>query len=88
MQALENLLINNYDLLISSFETPRLNGDVLVAALRLSRNFNKEIEIILITSRAREDIANPDDFNAIVDRNAVKDGGLKKWVNQVMAAQS
>lgn len=88
IHALESLLINKYDLLISSLETPRLNGDALVAALRLTRNFNKEIEVALITSRAREDIANPDDFNVIVDRNTVKDGGLKKWVNRVIAVKS
>ena len=87
-QALENLLINKYDLLISSLETPRLNGDALVAALRLVHNFNKDIDVFLITSRARDKITNPDDFDAIVDRKAVKDGDLKKLVNKIMAAQS
>ena len=84
MHGLENLLINQYDLLISSLETPRLNGDALVAALRLARNNNKNIDAILITSRSREAIANPDDFTAIVDRKAVKDGGLKQLVNKAM----
>jgi len=87
-QALENLLINQYDLVISALETPRLNGDALAAALRLVRNSNKDIEVILVTSRAREDIANPDDFNTIVDRKAVKDGELKTLVNKVMADHS
>ena len=88
MQGLENLLINQYDMLISSLETPRLNGDALVAALRLVHNYNKDIESILITSRSREAIANPDDFSAIVDRKAVKDGGLKRLVNKVMVSQA
>lgn len=88
LQALENLLMNKYDLLVSALETPRLNGDALVAALRLVHNFNKDIEVFLITSRSRDNISNPDDFNAIVDRKAVKDGGLMELVNKVIAAQS
>ena len=85
MQGLENLLINQYDLLICSLETPRLNGDALAAALRLVHNFNKGISVFLITSRARENIANQGDFDAIFDRKEIKDGGLSKLVKKVMA---
>lgn len=87
LQALENLLNTKYDVLIASMESPRLNGDALVAALRLVHNFNKDIKVILITSRAREKIANQGDFDSIVDRKAVKDGGLNDLVNKIISAK-
>lgn len=84
MQALDNLLLNKYDLLITSLESPRLNGDALVAALRLVRNFNQDIKTILITSRDVAKIANKDDFEEILDRKEVKDGGLKVIIDSML----
>ena len=84
MQALDTLLLNKYDLLITSLESPRLNGDALVAALRLVRNFNRDIKTILITSRDTAKIANKQDFNEILDRKEVKDGGLKLIVDSML----
>ena len=84
MQALDNLLLNKYDLLITSLESPRLNGDALVAALRLMRNFNQDIKTILVTSRDASKIANKDDFEEILDRKDVKDGGLKVIVDRML----
>ncbi|MCW8988132.1 MAG: Hpt domain-containing protein, partial [Gammaproteobacteria bacterium] len=86
LHALENLLINKYDLLITSMESPRLNGDALVAALRLVHNFNKGINVVLITSRAQDKIANKHDFDAILDRKAVKDGALHNIVKKMISA--
>ncbi len=85
MQALDNLLLNKYDLLITSLESPRLNGDALVAALRLVRNFNQDIKTILITSRDVAKIVNKDDFEEILDRKEVKDGGLKVIVDSMLS---
>jgi len=85
MQALDNLLLNKYDLLITSLESPRLNGDALVAALRLMRNFNQDIKTILVTSRDASKIANKDDFEEILDRKDVKDGGLKVIVDRMLS---
>ena len=84
MQALDTLLLNKYNLLITSLESPRLNGDALVAALRLVRNFNRDIKTILITSRDTAKIANKQDFNEILDRREVKDGGLKLIVDSML----
>ena len=77
MHALDTLLLNKYDLLITSLESSRLNGDALVAALRLTHNFNRNIKAILITSRDTAKIANKNDFNEILNRKDVKDGQLK-----------
>lgn len=84
LQGLDNLLAQKYDLLITSLESTRLNGDALVAALRLVNNFNKHIKIILITSRDADKIANKDDFDAIFDRKSIKNGGLKEIVEEIM----
>lgn len=85
MLALDNLLLNKYDLLITSFECPRLNGDALIAALRLLRNFNKKIKVILVTSRSQDKIFNIDDFDAILDRKTIKDGGLNNIVKDLIS---
>ena len=82
--ALENLLLNKYDLLITSLESTRLNGDAVVASLRLVHNFNRKIKVILITSRELNKIVNKDDFNEILDRKAIKDGTLKKIVESML----
>lgn len=83
-QALENLLLNKYDLLITSLESTRLNGDALVAALRLVHNFNRKIKTILITSRSKDKILNKDDFDEILDRKMIKDGVLKKIASNML----
>ena len=85
LPALDNLLLNKYDLLITSLECPRLNGDALVAALRLVSNFNKKIKVILVTSRSQDKIFNIDDFDAILDRKAIKDGGLNNIVKNLIS---
>lgn len=84
LQALEHLFLQKYDLLITSLESTRLNGDALVAALRLGRNFNRKIKVILITSREPDKIANQHDFDEILDRKTVKDGGLKEIVDALV----
>lgn len=84
LQAMEKLLLNKYDLLITSLENPQLNGDALTAALRLVHNNNKDIEVILITSQSRDKIVNKDDFDAILERKSVKDGGLLKIVKKLI----
>lgn len=82
--ALDALLLNKYDLLITSLECPRLNGDALVAALRLVHNFNKSIKVILISSRDKDKIENKDDFDEILDRKAIKEGNLNEFVKNLL----
>lgn len=84
LPALDSLLINKYDLLITSLECPRLNGDALVAALRLLHNFNKNIKVILVSSRTQDKIANKDYFDVILDRKTIKDGGLNSIVKNLI----
>lgn len=65
-------------------ECSRLRGDALVAALRLANNFNSKAKVILITSRTKDEIANNEDFDLIVDRNVVQDGSLNKIVSEMI----
>jgi len=85
LQGLGNLLSQKYDLLITSLESTCLNGDALVAALRLTHNFNKNIKTILITSRIADKITNKDDFDVILDRKSVKDGDLTNIVKEMIS---
>lgn len=48
--ALELLLHSHFDLLITGYETPLLNGVALIAALRLNQGANRDIHAILLTS--------------------------------------
>lgn len=84
LAALDSLLLNKYDFLITSLECPRLNGDALVAALRLVQGVNKKIKVLLISSRIENKIKNKNDFDAILDRKAVKDGGLISIVEKLI----
>ena len=84
LPALDNLLLNKYDLLITSLECPRLNGDALIAALRLIHNFNKHIKVILVSSRTEDKMKNKVDFDVILDRKTIKDGGLNDIVKNLI----
>lgn len=50
LDALERLLQEPFDLLITSMELPKLNGVALIHALRWSRGTNADIKTILLTS--------------------------------------
>lgn len=52
LHALESLLIKKYSALITGFETQMLNGEALIAAIRLARGKNRDITSILLTSKA------------------------------------
>jgi len=79
--ALESLLMQHYDVVITAMEVPTLNGDALISAVRLSRSKNKNITAILVTTKSVDNIEHIDIFNHIVNRNAIKDGLLIKIIN-------
>lgn len=79
--ALENLLMQSYDVVITAMEIPILNGDALISALRLSQGKNKNINAILITSKNIKDIENAKLFNHVVNRNVIKEGDLSSLLD-------
>lgn len=84
LAALDSLLLNKYDLLITSLECPRLNGDALTAALRLLHNFNKNIKVILLTSHDPDKIENKQHFDAIWDKKIIKSEKFSKMVETIL----
>jgi len=74
--ALEHLMMQSYDVVITAMELPILNGDALISALRISNGKNKNIKTILVTSKDINRIEHTDLFNHIVARNGVAEGDL------------
>ncbi len=72
-EALGMLLNEKFDVLITGMETPRLPGNALISALRMSGTVNKDIHIILLTSKKTIQ------HNRLTDPNFViiKDHGLQ-----------
>lgn len=50
--ALERLLREKFDCLITTYEVGRLNGIALIAANKLAQSINRDIPTILVTSRS------------------------------------
>jgi len=82
--ALEKLLVKKYSLLITSMETPPLNADALIAALRCTHSVNRDINALLITSYKLSNIQNKPMFLSILEKNIVKDNNLKKVVKKLL----
>ena len=60
--ALKRLMIEKFDLVITSREFNHMTADALIAALRLSKNANQNIPVILVSSSnnlSKEKIAQP-----------------------------
>lgn len=74
--ALENMLMQTYDDVISAMETPTLNGEALLSAIRISKGKNRNINAILITTQDSGSIKYSEFFNHIINRNSIKDGFL------------
>lgn len=51
-QALERLLTQHFDVLVTSMETPMLNGLALIQAIRYANNENSQLNTILLTSKS------------------------------------
>lgn len=55
MAALERLLREKFDLIITTYEVGKLNGLALIGATKLARGINRDIKSILLTSRKEID---------------------------------
>lgn len=80
LSALEKLLMQGYDMIITAMETATLNGDALLAAIRMSQSKNKNIMAILVTTKPANLIKDSGLFTHILNRNAIKEGDLEKIV--------
>jgi len=78
--ALERLLQEKFDFLITSKELPRLNGVALLNAVRASETENATIKAVLITSKDNVAGLFPNLFEAIIK----KDGRMAASLQQVL----
>jgi len=79
-QALGRALVEPFDLLITSVEVPSLNGNGLIAALKLAQIANRRVKCILLTSNHDEITASPE-----ADFRLLKDARMRTTLNQVIA---
>lgn len=70
LAALDRLLHEPFDLLITGMEIPNLNGTALIAAVRLARGINSRIKTILVSSRETPALPEPLRPDRIVRRDA------------------
>lgn len=85
-QALETLLQQKYDLLISSLEVKLLNGLALITAVRMSARVNHDIQSILLTSSKQPPFKRNIDPDVIVPRDSNFAGNLGQAIEKCIAA--
>lgn len=85
-QALEHLLQQKYDLLITGLEVKMLNGLALVAAVRMSARGNQDIQAILLTSSKQPPFKRNVDPNFIVPRDSQFAEKLGQAIDNCVAA--
>ena len=68
-KALGRLLTESFELLISDYEVPLLNGQALFGSLRLSNSKNKKIKTILLTSKQPRHLNRNTDPDYVVQKD-------------------
>jgi CheY-like chemotaxis protein len=81
--ALERLLRQKFDFLIMGKELKTLNGVALAAALRKSESNNRDIKIIVLTSKSGDDLGADIDF--VIHRDVHLSSRLSDTVQQLIA---
>lgn len=81
IEALQRLLHEKFDLLISSKELPELNGIALIAATRLSGKVNRSIKAALLTSDQKLNVPEYSDIDLIIKKDKDFISSLTEFVN-------
>ena len=82
--GLGRLLNESFDLLITDFETPALNGLALIGSLRLSSHKNKNITTILLTSKSEKKLGRMTDPDFVVYKNEDFSDTINAIVNNII----
>ncbi|VAW83282.1 hypothetical protein MNBD_GAMMA16-403 [hydrothermal vent metagenome] len=82
MEALQRLLTEKFDFLITGKELASLNGIALISALRSSETKNAKIKTILITSKTNIKLPYPGMVNYVIK----KDSTMAKSFHEVVSA--
>ncbi|MDH5258693.1 MAG: Hpt domain-containing protein [Gammaproteobacteria bacterium] len=83
-RALEFLLFQKFEILITGMETPPLNGDALISALRISHSRNQHICSVLLTTYRVDEITNSNNFDHILDRKSLNNDELLNLVKDII----
>lgn len=70
MSALDRLLQEKFDILVSSKELPNLNGVALISAVRYSERINADVFAVLLTSKPSFISPNPGMIDAILHKDS------------------
>jgi chemotaxis protein histidine kinase CheA len=84
-QALERLLQEKFDFVITSKELPVLNGVALLSALRASETGNAQIKAVLVTSKDKVALPLPGLVDKIVKRDRNMSAALKEAVREILS---
>lgn len=87
MAALDRLLQQKFDFLITSRELPRLNAVGLMSAVRLSSHYNANIKSILITSKEQLDLPQPNLFNVVIKKDNTIAVKLRQALEQLLGVK-
>lgn len=82
--ALGRLLSENFDVVISDYETPMLNGLSLFGAIRLSDSRNKRIKTILMSSKIHPSLTRNTDPDFVVKKDKDFTDNLTKAIMNVI----
>jgi len=86
MTALQRLLHEHFDFLITSKENLDLNGLAIIAAIKLNRGKNQKIKTILITTNANIDTPKGCEPDYVVQKNKDFTGNLEKTMEKIRHA--
>ena len=85
LSALELLLHKRFDIVITGMEVKDLNGEALIAALKLSRGLSNKAQTILITSKEGIKIKRNLDPDKIIKRDTSFEQNLINAVNELIS---
>lgn len=88
MAALERLLREKFDFLVTTYEVGKLNGIALIAAIKLTRGINRDIKTILLTSRREIDMPPALKPDTVVAKDAAWPQLVRATVERAVAAKA
>lgn len=82
-EALGRLLTESFDLVVSDYEIPLLNGQALFGCLRLSASTNKNIRTILLTSKKIDKTSRFTDPDFVIRKDKSFSDNLAATIRQI-----
>jgi CheY-like chemotaxis protein/HPt (histidine-containing phosphotransfer) domain-containing protein len=87
VQALQRLLQEKFDFVITSKELPQLNGIALTCAVRSAETANSDIRAILLTSKDNVSLPWPGLFDRVLKKDKTISSNLRRVVMELLGIQ-